>query len=197
MSERWQSLLNQLEIIETPYGSEFWSQDELDAFENEMRIVFPIGYKEFCQVFGTGCFGDFISIFCPNLKFSNICLEAIKNEIIDFPDPEHEKMMDRESLIYLLDSAFVFGREPSANSIFWDLRSYQESDKSYDIYWANSDCFSGNIYKIGRDFYEFVSEFCLGTKSYEILPKREWPPQESLQKTFTRVRPNWQIMEFT
>ena len=49
MRERWQSLLNQLEIIETPYGSEFWSQDELDVFENEMRIIFPIGYKEFCQ----------------------------------------------------------------------------------------------------------------------------------------------------
>ena len=191
MIEKWQSLLNQLEIIETPYGSEFWSQDELDAFENEMHIIFPIGYKEFCQVFGTGCFGDFISISCPNLKFSNICLEAIKSDIIGFPDPEQEKMMDRESLLSLLDSAFVFASESCGISIFWDLRSYNELDKSYDIYWANSDCFSGNIYKLGRDFYEFVSEFCLGTKSYEILPEREWPPQESLQKTFTRERPNW------
>ncbi|MEM8779341.1 MAG: hypothetical protein AAGF26_10820, partial [Cyanobacteria bacterium P01_G01_bin.49] len=110
---------------------------------------------------------------------------------------QHEKMMDRESLIDLLDSAFVFGREPSANSIFWDLRSYNNKDKSYDIYWANSDCFSGEIYKLGRDFYEFITEFCLGTKSFEILPKEKWPLQESLQKTFTRVQPNWDLLDLS
>ena len=122
------------------------------------------------------------------MYYSNICLEAIKDEIIRFPDPEHEKMMDRESLINLLNSAFVFGSEPGANSIFWDLKSYDEKDKSCDIYWANSDCFDGNIYKIGRDFYEFITEFCLGTKSYEILPEEEWVSQEDIQQNFTRVR---------
>jgi hypothetical protein len=93
-------------------------------------------------------------------------------------------------LISLLDCSFVFGSEPSANSIFWDLRSYNKLDKSYDIYWANSDCFSGDIYKIGRDFYEFITEFCLGEQSYEILPEKEWSSKKALQKTFTRVRPN-------
>lgn len=194
MKERWQSLLDQLEIIEIPNCSEFWSQDELDAFEKETGIIFPVGYKEFCQVFGTGYFGEFITIYCPHLKFSNACLGAIKDEIINFPDPEHEKMMDRESLLDLLDSAFIFGSEPSAISIFWDLRSYNKLDKSYDIYWVNSDCFSGKIYKLGRDFYEFVCDFCLGTKSYEILPEEEWRPPAALQRTFSRMRPNWDLL---
>lgn len=189
MIERWSFLLNELEIIETPYGSEVWSKEELDSFENETGIILPAEYKEFCQVFGTGCFGDFVSIYCPNPQLSSICLGAIKDEITRFLDPCHEKIMDRKSLINLLNSAFVFGSESSGISIFWDLRSYNQVDESCDIYWANSDCFSGNIYQIGRDFYKFVTEFCLGTKSYEILPQKEWPPQEAIQGTFTRVNP--------
>lgn len=100
-------------------------------------------------------------------------------------------MMSKESLITLLDSSFVFGTEPSSISIFWDMSSYNKSDKNCDIYWANSEDFRGNIYKIGRDFYEFITEFCLGTKSYEILPEKEWRYKESIQKTFTRVQPLW------
>ena len=75
--------------------------------------------------------------------------------------------------------------------IFWDLRSYNNSDKSCDIYWANSDCFNGDIYKIGRDFYRFITELCLGEQSYEILPEKEWRLRESLQRTFTPVSPVW------
>ena len=190
--EQWELLINEVEIIQVPYyGSEFWSLEEFDKFEDETGIIFPIGYKEFCQVFGTGCFGDFISIWCPNLNFSNACLKAIKEEIQEFPDPQHEKMMSKESLISPLNSSFVFGREPSSISIFWHLASYSKLDKSCDIYWANSENFRGDIYKIGRDFYEFVTEFCLGTKSYEILPQKEWRAKEFLQKTFTCVKPMW------
>lgn len=192
MIEEWESLLNEVEIIQIPnYGSEFWSLQELDKFEDETGIIFPIGYKEFCQVFGTGCFGDFISIYCPHIDFSNALLKSIKDEIIEFPALEHEKMMSKESLINLLDFGFVFGGESCGISIFWDFNSYDKLDRSYDIYWINGDCFSGDIYKIGRDFYEFVSAFCLGTKSYEILPQKEWRSKEFLQKTFTRAKPMW------
>ena len=195
MIERWQSLLDQIEIIETPDGSEFWSQEEFSEFENETGIILPVEYKEFCQVFGTGEFSSFIGIYCPNLQFSNFCLKAIKDQLAELPNSRHGRIIDREALIKLFNSAFVFGSEPSSISIFWDLRSYKEVDDSYDIYWASSDSFNGDIYKLGRDFYEFISEFCLGTKSYEILPEKEWRPQESLQRTFTRVRPNWDLLD--
>ena len=192
MIAQWEALLDRVEIIERPdCGSEFKSLEELNKFEAEEGIIFPVGYKEFCQVFGTGCFGDFISIFCPNIDFSNLCLEAIKSEIVSSSDPALEKMMSKKSLLDLLDSSFVFGREPSSISIFWDLSSYDELDKSCNIYWANSEDFSGDIYKIGRDFYKFVTEFCLGDKSYEILPEQEWRPKEAIQNTFTRVKPMW------
>ena len=191
MIERWQSLLNQLEIIQSPYGSEFWSLEELNKFENETGITFPIGYKEYCQVFGSGGFGDFVGIYCPRIDFSNNLLASIKDEIINFPDPQHEKMMSKESLITLLDSGFVFASESCGISIFWNLNSYDELDKSCDIYWISGDCFDGDVYKIGRDFYEFVTDFCQGNKSFKILPKEDWRSEKAFQKTFTRVRPNW------
>lgn len=195
MLKRWQTLFDQIEIIETSCGSEFWSYQEFSEFENETGIFLPADYKEFCQVFGTGEFGSFVSIFCPNLRFSNFCLKAIKEQLFELPDSHYGRVIDRETLASLFNSAFVFGSEPSSISIFWGLRSYKEADKSYDIYWASSDGFKGDIYKLGRDFYEFVSEFCLGTKSYEILPEKEWRPQELLQRTFTRVRPNWDSLD--
>ncbi|MGL4758548.1 MAG: SMI1/KNR4 family protein [Patescibacteria group bacterium] len=191
MLEKWQSLLNQLEIIQTSYGNEFWSLDQLNKFEDETGIILPIGYKEYCQVFGSGGFGDFVGIYCPSLDFSNALLASIKNEILNFSDPQYEKMMDKESLINLLDHGLVFAGESCGISIFWDLRSYDESDQSYDIYWISGDCFDGDIYKIGRDLYEFVTEFCLGEKSFEILPKEDWRSEEAFQKTFTRVKPTW------
>lgn len=190
--EQWEALLDRVEIIERPdFGSEFKSLEELNEFETEEGIIFPIGYKEFCQVFGSGCFGDFISIFCLNATFSNDCLDVIKNDITTFLDRRHEKMMSKESLLDLLDSGFVFGREPSSISIFWDLGSYDELDKSCNIYWANSEDFSRDIYKICRGFYEFVTDFCLEDKSYEIIPEREWRAKEAIQSTFTRVKPMW------
>lgn len=189
--ERWQSLLNQLTIIQSPYGSEFWSLEKLNKFEDETGIILPVGYKEYCQIFGSGGFGDFVGIYCPRIDFSKALLSSIKDEIVNFPDPQHEKMMSRQSLSALLDSGFVFAGESSGISIFWDLSSYDKLDKSYDIYWINGDFFDGKLYKIGRDFYEFVTNFCLGNKSFEILPKEDWRSKEAFQKTFTRVKPNW------
>ena len=42
MIEQWQSLLNQLEIKQSPYGSEFWSLEKFNKFEQETDIILPI-----------------------------------------------------------------------------------------------------------------------------------------------------------
>ena len=71
MVDKWQTLLKQLEILESSEGVEIWSQQKLQAFEAETGILLPIGYQEFCQVLGTGMFGNYIRIYCPHLKLSN------------------------------------------------------------------------------------------------------------------------------
>jgi WD40 repeat protein len=186
MIEKWLALINQLEVIENAEGSEIWSEAELQKFEFEASIILPENYKEFCQVFGTGLFGEYMRIYCPDSVICNLLLNSIKDEINKLAAPKYEKIFDFTSLAKLFDSAFVFGDTLSENVVFWDLRTYDEFDKSYDIYIANSDCFDGKVYKVGRDFYEFVRDFCLGMKSYEVLPESMRPSPQELILTFYR-----------
>lgn len=91
--------------------------------------------------------------------------------------------------IDLLNSAFMFGKYGAGGSlIFWDLRTYSESDKSYDIYWADwetPEC--GERILIGRSFFEFVSDFCYGTKSFDLIPElMEGLTPEDIEYTFLR-----------
>lgn len=53
---------------------------------------------------------------------------------------------------------------------------------------AETDCFEGDVYKIGRDFYEFVQNFCLGRKAYEVLPESIQPNLESIRPTYSRFK---------
>lgn len=186
MLEKWQALIAQLEVHESSNNQEIWIPEDFQAFEAETGIILPDSYRGFCQVFGTGLLGDYMRIYCPNTYLSNVTIEAIKNEISQFLDPMYSKVMDVRSISKLLDSAFVFGDNASADVVFWDLRTYRESDKSYDIYLANSDCFDGEIHQVGREFYEFICDFCLGMKSYEVLPESMRPLPEALTRTFTR-----------
>jgi hypothetical protein len=184
MIEKWQYLLAELEVFEDDEGSEIWTEEKLQAFEFETGIMLPADYKTFCQVFGTGLFGEYMRIYCPNLDWSNLLLNSIKDEINNFPDPRHEKILNMTSLKKLLDSALIFGDNSTEDVVFWDLRTYDQVDKNYDIYIANSDCFDGEVHKIGRDFYEFVRDFCLGMKSYEVLPELMRPSPQELILTF-------------
>ena len=185
--QKWQKLKQQLEIVDC--GKEIFTAQQLLNFETETNITLPLEYKKFYQVFGTGMFGEFIGISCPTpywVKNSKQYLENIRNEIKYLYPEEHGKNnMKAESVLNLIDSVFVFGDDSGSFISLWDLRTYREVDKSYDIYWINWDSFSGDIYKVGRDFYEFVKYFCLGTRAFEILPKSIRPEPDFIYNTFT------------
>ena len=185
MIKQWEALMVQLEVNGDNIEQGTWSQNNLQTFETETGIVLPEDYKEYCQIFGTGRLGNYMRIYCPNIYYSELTLGAIRDEIDQASDPTHSEIMNIEDIKQLLDCAFVFGDNASADIVFWDLRTYQNLDKSYDIYLANSDCFDGEIHKVGRIFYEFVLDFCLGTKSLEILPDEMQPLPEELTRTFT------------
>ena len=69
MLKRWQTLFAGLEIVEQ--NPEVFSEEELSRFEGENKVFLPTEYKEFCQIFGTGSFGNSIRIFCPNRAHPN------------------------------------------------------------------------------------------------------------------------------
>ncbi len=81
------------------------------------------------------------------------------------PDEEKAILLNK-----LLNHGYPFGDTTNGDRFFWDLTSYNEVDQSYDIYWIPDEN-AIHITYIGRDFFEFISEFCLGQKSSKLLPK--------------------------
>lgn len=199
MTNKWQTLFEEIEIIENQLGSEIWGKDEINTFEKNTGRILPNDYKMFCQIWGTGKFGNYMNIYCPSTAFSQVHLEAIKLDINAIKDNiesySYIKYSKKGNVKFdvieeLINSSFVFGDNVNSDVVFWDLRTFKVRDKSYDIYITNSDCFDGVIYKIGRDFYEFVYDFCLGRKSFKILPKSMQPLNQDIRYTFTPFNPS-------
>ncbi|MEG3932392.1 MULTISPECIES: WD40 domain-containing protein [unclassified Microcoleus] len=186
--QKWRSLLAHLEVFDE--RGECLSEQEMLEFETKNNIKLPKDYKIFSQIFGSGTLGNMINIYSPIYShcFHQFSLETIHYEITYhqlYSLEELEKDMTLESIADLLKGAFVFGEDCAARIAIFDLRTYSESDYSCDIYWLKCPEFDGEIYRIGRDFFEFVCDFCLGTKSYEILPISICPDPSCLVHTFT------------
>lgn len=188
MINQWRQLLANLQIRESDSGREILSEDKLTAFEIQNNITLPADYKDFCQIFGTGSLWDFVVIYCPSnyLLTTQDMIGGMIAQIRRYPSPDLNRDLE---YINLLHSAFMFGEYGAGGSlIFWDLRTYSDVDKSYDIYWADwetpecDDCIF-----IGRNFFEFVRDFCYGTKSFELLPQlMEGLSPEDIEYTFIR-----------
>jgi hypothetical protein len=185
--QKWTSLLAELEVGK--FGGEIFTEEQLSDFESQYNIILPIEYKEYCQVFGTGQFGEFMDIVCPSnrlIEVSNNLLNSIRSAADDIPKSRANYLaISIDAIMDLLDSAFVFGGYDDS-IVLWDLRTYQEDDHSYDIYWALSEDFMGDIYKVGRSFFEFIRDFCLGEKAFEVLPEEVYPMPEAICRTFRR-----------
>ncbi|GAP93618.1 hypothetical protein NIES2104_01250 [Leptolyngbya sp. NIES-2104] len=126
-----------------------------------MQIKLPVGYKEFCQMFGNGCFGEsFVCIDCPSLQYLRI--QSISNsEIIEAAKSLFRLNPDYDPTVQeLLGNAYVFGLGVSGTIFIFDLRTYDQTDEQYDVYAIDDD---GHAYKVDRDFYSFIENFCLGT----------------------------------
>ncbi|HIK18981.1 MAG TPA: SMI1/KNR4 family protein [Leptolyngbyaceae cyanobacterium M33_DOE_097] len=187
MIEQWQDLLAQLEIINS--GREVYTSDELLRFEAEDHITLPTGYKEYARVFGTGLLGYGMHVYAPSLllvEYSQATLEeCFLEQLKRFPLESEEKTA---SLKELFKNAFVFADDSGAHVALWDLRTFGD-DENYDIYWVDIDLIDEE-YRIGRDFFEFISGFCLGRSSYDFLPEEKRPSSDTPQRfnSFARRR---------
>lgn len=193
MLETWIGLKSRLKEETNRYlPHEVCTEKELLDFETKTGIILPPDYKECCQVFGSVAFGEYLEIRCPNLAYSQFWIEALKSSIDSAVRFREIDIRDVSKIENILDSAFAFGGSDTLLVLFWDLRTYSETDKNYDIYLARGEDFDG-VYLVGRDFTQFVLDFCLGTKSHEILPELMHPSLQSLQPTFTPI-PKLEVM---
>jgi hypothetical protein len=185
MSEKWKKLIQKLEVL-VGEGQETLDAETLSAAEAEYKIIFPSDYKEFCQVLGSGELSDIARVYCPT-KFFIKASERDIHEAIRHIERFGENLKRDQRYIEQLRSAFVFGESATGEYlIFWDLRTYQESDGSYDIYWANSvDPGSVDSVMLGRDFFNFIQNFCYGTEAFDLVPEYvEGSSPEDLSLTF-------------
>ena len=179
MTIRWDGLSATL-----PMGQKITActEEALSNLEEVLSMKLPKGYREFCQVFGTGEFNRLARIYCPcaiqpekDIRYSGpFMLQSLK-EAVEFERESHEMghpsipVETISSLERLLASAVVFGDTARADIFLWDLTSFNASDQSYDIYMVPFDSLN-RFLRVGRDFREFVYNFCFSSNADEILP---------------------------
>jgi len=177
MLSQWQDLLKRLTVVDE--DPELFSAENVADFEKELGFSLPVGYSEFCQVFGTGTFDNYVYIRCLKKSIHEECIEAINMNLevmFEFIDTYPYA----PSLKYFSEHCYVFGASAAAHYFAWDLETYSPIDKSYDIYIIPFQSLTHK--KVGRDLLEFVTGFCLGSGSigygYDVT---EYPIQ-----SFTR-----------
>lgn len=169
------TLPQQLVMIKSPSPAPLLTEEELQIFESKTGLILPEDYKTFCQRFGSVFFDNCITIYRPSeklLAYSKKSINHLKSVIKEYPSKDAQTDIELQSL---LNSAFVFLDNDGTNLAFWDLRTYKQSDKSYDIYWIKCDDFDDEVYKVGRSFSEFILNFCLGRNFYSFLPESMQP----------------------
>ncbi|MBE9115902.1 SMI1/KNR4 family protein [Lusitaniella coriacea LEGE 07157] len=175
------------------------SEEELDLFESKTGLVLPQEYREYCQVFGSGGFGlNEFAIDCPSIQYLEETLDSHKG-ILEAHVPrifkEGHFIVEPCEATELLQNAYLIGFGVEDQLFVFDLRTYSEQDRSYDIYATLSNTSEGaEIHYLGRSFYSFIRDVCLGTATNKnftdwlgFIPQRvsESCPESSDDKSNT------------
>jgi hypothetical protein len=172
--QRWQSLLEEVEIVITPFSLtsrlQTASEEQLTEFEQMAGFLLPQGYKEFLQVFGHGMFGyNEFRINCPQVDKSYISTMHLSQSAARIVYEDHRDEVPLE-ILELFNASFQFGSGSRYYHLFFfDLRSYSELDLSYDFY-TLIERKGAHIYNLGRDFFSFIRDVCIGDKAEADFP---------------------------
>lgn len=187
MLQTWQGLLSRTTVIGE---RESWSELEIVAIERERNIILPVVYKEFLQVFGAGSFEDKITIYSPTafqLAWTRDWIENMEERLS--PSKPSFSVIKPDTLRILnslLKSTLLFSADGGAFYGFFALETYSDLDQSCDIYWVSLDVIYNNeIYRISRNFFEFVQDFCLGTKFSEVILDYSFQPARPIFAPFS------------
>lgn len=165
--EKWKTLLAQTKVIyEFQDHLSVRSVEQLLEFENQAEFLLPSEYKEFCQVFGSGIFTKYrFNIDCPSLE--GLGKEQISNlDTIGAIKGSYPYSLDVHNL---LDSAYIFGVGDGYIFFLFDLRTYSELDQSYKIYVLDDER-EHTVHYLGRSFFEFIRDMCLGDRTSLEFP---------------------------
>jgi SMI1 / KNR4 family (SUKH-1) len=154
----WNQILTELNVN---FDLRLNSLEELDEFEKNSGIKLPEKYKEYCQNIGAFTFNETkLTVF--NIDFDN--LEDIIEEDIDIRETFTLYKEEFPEAQELLRNSFRFGMGYNLILLLFDLRTYSEIDRSYDIYILKDRNVDMPMIKLGRDFYLFIKDYCMGQK---------------------------------
>jgi SMI1-KNR4 cell-wall len=187
--QQLQSFLAQIDVVETGQR-ERMSLAELQMAEEKLGCKLPADYQYFCQEIGTGRASVFVDLFCmtdlniqDSVEVTADMIDRINRGLIDrayqadyfqtrnIEPPTYWSDRQDAEYIKLLQSALIFAGFNSDRVMFWDLRTYDTVDDSYDIYWY--DIYEPNFYQpilIGRSFTNFLINFCYGQVACLSIP---------------------------
>lgn len=162
---KWHILKNQIEVVyNTDKKMNIVTNNQIELFEKKTNLTLPSEYKEYCQVFGSGEFG--ITLFrihkpdCFDVESQLISMQDQINACVNYANFTDDQKQ-------LFKSAYVFGQGSDYTFFIFDLKTYNSEDKSANIYGISED---ETIYFIGRSFFEFVRDVCIGNKAQECFP---------------------------
>jgi hypothetical protein len=182
--EKWHRLMKTVEIWlghpdEPPrYKSiECTSEEILSRIEQLTGNIFPVEYKEYCLTFGQGYFytGE-INVDSPPIEANYLddyiesqidivsAWELDEKEAADLYSIQSPSRLDIQNLSRTCSC--IGGMDCSL--LLLDNRTYSDLDKSCDIYFL---CDGLGEFYLGRSFFEFVRDCCLGEKLRDILPE--------------------------
>jgi len=189
--KKWEAMSATLKIVQK--SSLICSEAEIEQVEKELGFKFPAGYKEYCRIFGSGSLGQgdapkFFRVYCPCPSPSSVDIRETGYNLIGLKldldasepleDAEKAKILHR-----LLENGYAFGDTDIADRFIWDLTTYREVDQSYDIYWIPDERVE-EITLVGRDFFEFIDKFCLGTGLKIMFPEEDASDNPNAQERF-------------
>jgi hypothetical protein len=186
----WQELFDSLRILvdEPEWGVS--TEDEIVAFEQRNNIVLPSDYRNFCKILGSGVASNWLEIYCPGCSLLTQSQEGLAltiDYIRQFPSENPETDQQK---IDVLANSFTFADDAGSHFLLWDLRTYRDEDCSYDIYWAvwdspESEDLETDLRFVGRSFFEFVRDFCYGSRRTDLYPSGG---QRVVEYTYRRLR---------
>jgi hypothetical protein len=167
----WENLLKGTTWLDPPNRL---TEQEFHSVTKPYSFNIPSGYKEFYLTFGRCSFvdsigGDYLDMYLNDFDLSITYLSFLRDSlerlIRDYPNEDFTFYKT------LLGNCFNFAGSSDAQFYLWDLKSYSPKDNSYDIYLVRID--SPDIFLVGRDFFTFVKDYCLGNKLHMSLPEGE------------------------
>jgi predicted transposase YdaD len=188
--KKWYELLKDANVKKTQY---LISVDDLQTFEIDNNVSLPEEYKEFCQVFGSGVFGNEIKIYCPPAIEYTHNVVAILGSGLEFLKQTNQISIHRaEHIARLFKNALIFGCTSSSSYFLWSLTA-ENSDDCENIYMVNLDsfeCEGGEIEIVCKSFYKFIKDIALKNEPYSGVMSKYHYPNEMFESEFIPVLSN-------